>query len=78
MGWVFPASDKELAGAERDPLNGAKSIRELYEIASTKYSGKYTVPVWSIISSANFIKFHCSLLFSDYLEPNDYLIGPVG
>ncbi|KAK9937150.1 hypothetical protein M0R45_013959 [Rubus argutus] len=44
MGWVFPASDKELSGAEPDPLNGAKSIRELYEIASTKYSGKYTVP----------------------------------
>ena len=45
MGWVFPASDKELVGAEPDPLNGAKSVRELYEIASTKYAGKYTVPV---------------------------------
>ncbi|XP_034212192.1 glutathionyl-hydroquinone reductase YqjG-like isoform X2 [Prunus dulcis] len=45
MGWVFPASDTELAGAEPDPLNGAKSIRELYELASTNYTGKYTVPV---------------------------------
>ncbi|KZV21654.1 glutathione S-transferase omega-like 2-like, partial [Dorcoceras hygrometricum] len=28
-----------------DPLNGAKSIRDLYELASINYSGKYTVPV---------------------------------
>ncbi|GMN62183.1 hypothetical protein TIFTF001_031258 [Ficus carica] len=45
MGWVFPASDTEEPGAEPDPLNGAKSIRELYELASTNYAGKYTVPV---------------------------------
>ncbi|TQD98421.1 hypothetical protein C1H46_016022 [Malus baccata] len=45
MGLLFPASDAEVAGAEPDPLNGAKSIRELYELASTQYSGKYTVPV---------------------------------
>ncbi|KAL5842740.1 hypothetical protein ACOSQ3_013343 [Xanthoceras sorbifolium] len=45
MGWVFPASDTEEPGAEPDPLNGAKSIRDLYEFASTNYSGKYTVPV---------------------------------
>lgn len=45
MGWVFPGSDTEEPGAEPDPLNGAKSIRELYELASTNYSGKYTVPV---------------------------------
>ncbi|KAL5578534.1 hypothetical protein UlMin_020233 [Ulmus minor] len=45
MGWVFPASDTEQQGAEPDPLNGAKSIRELYELASTNYTGKYTVPV---------------------------------
>ncbi|KAK6944656.1 hypothetical protein RJ641_025758, partial [Dillenia turbinata] len=44
-GWVFPASAAEEAGAEPDPLNGAGSIRELYEHASTNYSGKYTVPV---------------------------------
>ncbi|KAF3450009.1 hypothetical protein FNV43_RR06088 [Rhamnella rubrinervis] len=41
MGWVFSVSDKE----QPDPLNGAKSIRELYELASTNYTGKYTVPV---------------------------------
>ncbi|KAK9156274.1 hypothetical protein Sjap_003754 [Stephania japonica] len=45
MGWVFPASNDEEPGAEPDPLHGARSIRELYEIASTNYSGKYTVPV---------------------------------
>ncbi|KAK1557674.1 hypothetical protein Q3G72_029383 [Acer saccharum] len=45
MGWIFPASDTEEPGAEPDPLIGAKSIRDLYEFASTNYSGKYTVPV---------------------------------
>ena len=45
MGWVFPASDAEEPGAEPDPFNGAKSIRDLYELASTNYNGKYTVPV---------------------------------
>ncbi|KAJ7969298.1 Glutathione S-transferase family protein [Quillaja saponaria] len=45
MGWVFPTSDTEVPGAEPDPLNGAKSIRELYEVASTNYSAKYTVPL---------------------------------
>jgi putative glutathione S-transferase len=44
-GWVFPDSDTELPGAEPDYLNGAKSVRELYEIASPNYEGKYTVPV---------------------------------
>ncbi|KAJ0263582.1 GST C-terminal domain-containing protein [Hirschfeldia incana] len=45
MGWVFPDSDSEVQGAEPDHLNGAKSVRELYEIASPNYTGKYTVPV---------------------------------
>lgn len=45
MGWVFPESNTEVLGAEPDPLNGAKSVRELYEIASTNYTGKFTVPV---------------------------------
>ncbi|KAK2972678.1 hypothetical protein RJ640_003519 [Escallonia rubra] len=45
MGWVFPTSDTEEPDAGPDPLNGAKSIRELYELASTNYSEKYTVPV---------------------------------
>ncbi|KAF3487580.1 hypothetical protein F2Q69_00057083 [Brassica cretica] len=45
MGWVFPDSDNEVQGAEPDHLNGAKSVRELYEIASPNYTGKYTVPV---------------------------------
>ncbi|KAK2634945.1 hypothetical protein Ddye_029737 [Dipteronia dyeriana] len=45
MRWIFPASDTEEPGAEPDPLTGAKSIRDLYEFASTNYSGKYTVPV---------------------------------
>uniref|UniRef100_A0A2P2JYT3 Glutathione transferase n=2 Tax=Rhizophora mucronata TaxID=61149 RepID=A0A2P2JYT3_RHIMU len=45
MGWVFPASDEEEPGAEPDPLNGAKSIREIYELASENNVQKYTVPV---------------------------------
>ncbi|KAL6006354.1 hypothetical protein ACLOJK_037305 [Asimina triloba] len=45
MGWVFPVKHTEVPGAEPDPLNGARSIRELYELASPNYSGKYTVPV---------------------------------
>ncbi|KAG7536388.1 Thioredoxin-like superfamily [Arabidopsis suecica] len=45
MGWVFPDSDTEVLGAERDHLNGAKSVRELYDIAGSNYTGKYTVPV---------------------------------
>ncbi|CAL0313601.1 unnamed protein product [Lupinus luteus] len=45
MGWVFPDSPNEVPGAEPDLLNGAKSIRGLYELASINYTGKYTVPV---------------------------------
>ncbi|KAG2616345.1 glutathionyl-hydroquinone reductase YqjG-like [Panicum virgatum] len=45
MGWVFPATGDEEPGAEPDPFNGAKSIRELYEIASGNYAGKPSVPV---------------------------------
>ncbi|XP_072985517.1 uncharacterized protein [Typha latifolia] len=44
FGWVFPSNTEE-PGAEPDPLNGAKSIRGLYELASSNYSGKFTVPV---------------------------------
>ncbi|XP_047081542.1 glutathionyl-hydroquinone reductase YqjG-like [Lolium rigidum] len=45
LGWVFPAATDEEPGAEPDPFNGAKTVRELYEIASTKYTGKPTVPL---------------------------------
>ena len=45
MGWVFPTSDTEEPGAEPDHLNEVRNIRELYELASTNYTGKYTVPV---------------------------------
>ena len=45
LGWVFPATSDEVPGAEPDPFNGAKSVRELYEIASTNYTGKPSVPV---------------------------------
>ncbi|KAI0496610.1 hypothetical protein KFK09_022930 [Dendrobium nobile] len=44
FGWVFPASSTEESGADPDTLNGAKSIRELYELANSNYCGKYTVP----------------------------------
>ncbi|KAK8964630.1 hypothetical protein KSP40_PGU020482 [Platanthera guangdongensis] len=45
FGWVFPDSSTEESGANPDPLNGARSIRELYELASPNYSGRFTVPV---------------------------------
>ncbi|CAN6238001.1 unnamed protein product [Urochloa humidicola] len=45
LGWVFPATADEEPGAEPDPFNGARSVRELYEIASQNYAGKPTVPV---------------------------------
>ncbi|GMH27734.1 hypothetical protein Nepgr_029577 [Nepenthes gracilis] len=44
-GWVFPASDTEESGAQPDPLYGAKSIRELYELASPNYDARFSVPV---------------------------------
>ncbi|XP_003572899.1 uncharacterized protein LOC100826879 isoform X1 [Brachypodium distachyon] len=45
LGWVFPATGDEDPGADPDPFNGVKTVRELYEIASTSYTGKPTVPV---------------------------------
>ncbi|GAB2213733.1 hypothetical protein Droror1_Dr00018046 [Drosera rotundifolia] len=46
IGWVFPASGTEEVGARPDPLNGAKSIRDLYELANPNYNmKKYSVPV---------------------------------
>jgi glutathionyl-hydroquinone reductase len=45
LGWVFPAAADEEPGAEPNPLNGARSVRELYEIASSNYAGKPTIPV---------------------------------
>ncbi|CAL0331284.1 unnamed protein product [Lupinus luteus] len=53
MGWIFPDSPTEVPGAEPDLLNGAKSIRELYEITSTNYTGRYTVPSSEIIRMFN-------------------------
>lgn len=45
LGWVFPATAGEVPGADPDPFNGARSVRDLYEIASKNYTGKPTVPV---------------------------------
>jgi putative glutathione S-transferase len=44
-GWVFPKTENEVPGAQPDPLYGARSIRELYEMASPNYTGRYSVPV---------------------------------
>ena len=44
LGWVPAAADEE-PSIETDPLNGARSVRELYEIASSNYAGKPTIPV---------------------------------
>jgi glutathionyl-hydroquinone reductase len=53
MGWVFPATADEAPGAEPDPFNGAKTVRELYEMASKNYTGKPTVPVSSLHPKLN-------------------------
>jgi putative glutathione S-transferase len=45
LGRVFPTTTDEEPGAKPDPFNGAKSVRELYEIASPNYAGKPSVPV---------------------------------
>lgn len=45
MGWVFASKANEVPGANPDVLNGAKAVRDLYELASSEYTGKYTVPV---------------------------------
>eukprot|EP00897_Mesotaenium_endlicherianum_P007980 jgi/Mesen1/720/ME001096S10746 len=45
FGWAFAASDDEFPGAQADPINGAKTIRELYDIAEPDaVEGKFTVP----------------------------------
>ncbi|GAB4829522.1 hypothetical protein Ancab_019195 [Ancistrocladus abbreviatus] len=44
-GWIFPATDTEDPGAQPDPVNGAKSIRAIYELAKPGYTGRYSVPV---------------------------------
>jgi putative glutathione S-transferase len=44
-GWVFPETEDEVPGAQPDPLYGARSIRELYDLADPNYNGRYTVPV---------------------------------
>ncbi|GAB2220315.1 hypothetical protein Droror1_Dr00007960 [Drosera rotundifolia] len=45
-GWVFATSETEESGALPDPVNGAKSIRALYELANPALtSGKFSVPV---------------------------------
>ncbi|XP_076955287.1 uncharacterized protein LOC143630075 [Bidens hawaiensis] len=45
MGWVFPDTETEQPWAAPDHINGEKTVRALYELASANYSGKYTVPV---------------------------------
>jgi hypothetical protein len=53
FGWVLSTSGTEEPGADPDPINGAKTVRELYEIASSAYTGKYTVPVGILIIKFN-------------------------
>ena len=45
FGWAFATSANEEPGADVDTLNGAKTVRELYEIGKSD-AQKYTVPVW--------------------------------
>jgi glutathionyl-hydroquinone reductase len=41
----FSTSGTEEPGADPDPIKWAETVRELYEIANSAYTGKYTVPV---------------------------------
>ncbi|KMT03578.1 hypothetical protein BVRB_8g192540 isoform A [Beta vulgaris subsp. vulgaris] len=83
MGWVFPVSGVEEPGAAIDPLHGSKSIRELYELASANYSGKFTVPVFwdkklqTIVSneSAEIIRM-LNTEFNDVAENKDLDLYP--
>lgn len=68
----------EEPGAEPDPLNGAKSIRELYELASSNYVGKYTVPVCILSIELYFIFFLSVYSTSDLPFTLSYLAGSVG
>lgn len=45
MWWAFPALEIEEPWVEPDPVNGAKCIRELYELARRNYTRKYMVLV---------------------------------
>lgn len=78
MGWVFPASDTEEPGAGVDPFNGAKSIRELYEIASTNYAGKYTVPVCQFYLYHTFLSYSSILTFVYDLVGWCVILGSLG
>ena len=64
---MFPESRSEVPGAEPDPLNGAKSFRELYEIASTNYTGKYTVPDFIFPLIDWFFLGLYDLIYSEYV-----------
>jgi len=44
-GWQFPSSGAEYAGADPDPLFGAKYLHEIYFKADADYKGRYSVPV---------------------------------
>lgn len=50
-------------------MNGAKTVRELYEIASTNYSGKFTVPVCVFFNKMrNFLlAFFLDFMGSEYI-----------
>jgi len=49
MGWVFGGNthiDRDYPDVAVDPINGCKTVRELYHIANPDYNGRYTVPVF--------------------------------
>ncbi|KAJ4732281.1 Glutathione S-transferase family protein [Rhynchospora pubera] len=84
FGWVFSTPGTEEPAADPDPLNGARTARELYEIASSAYTGKYTVPVlWdkklkTIVNneSAEIIQMF-NTEFNDLAEKPDLDLYPV-
>eukprot|EP00899_Mesostigma_viride_P014201 jgi/Mesvir1/22782/Mv14172-RA.1 len=45
LGWALPTSEGEYPDATPDPLNGCRTIREVYELANPDYKERFTVPV---------------------------------
>lgn len=43
-GWRFNTNNRQVEGADRDTVNGAEYIREIYYQTAPNYTGRFTVP----------------------------------
>lgn len=75
MGWAFAKFDNEEADATPDPLEGAKFIRDLYQIADPS-TGKFTVPVlWDKVHIKSFVEFSGVFAFCQKLSFLEYSLS---